>query len=214
MNKVVVILGGVLVLVLGFAGVVAMQPATTHVERSITVAATPADVFPYANDYKKFREWNPWDEMDPNIQLTYADNPVGVGAWYEWKGNDKVGSGRMDLKESVADQKVVSKVSFIEPWPSEAIATLSMAPEGDQTRITWAFDMQNNFMSKGMGLFMDMDAMLGKDFQHGLDKLPPLTETAATARLEAERAAAEAAAAEAAAAAMAGTDAAAPPAGM
>ena len=78
---------------------------------------------------------------------------------------------------------------------------MAFAPEGEGTRVTWSFDEKQGFMSKAAGLFMDMDTMLGGDFEKGLNTLTPLAEADAAQRKEAE-AAAEAAAAAAAAAAV------------
>jgi hypothetical protein len=51
--------------------------------------------------------------------------------------------------------------------------------------------MDNGFMSKAAGLFMDMDAMLGPEFEKGLALLEPLGVAAASTRVEAERVEAE-----------------------
>jgi hypothetical protein len=197
-NIVLGVLGVVVVGLVVFAGVVSMQPGEMKVERSVTVAATPADVFPFANDFEQWQKWNPWRDMDPSQKEIFSENKVGVGAWYTWEGNDDVGKGKMTITESVQDQKVVEDLHFIEPFESKAVVTFSMAPAGDQTTVTWGFVSQQDFMGKAFGLFVDMDAMLGADFQRGLDKLKPLAEAAATERVASERAAAEAAAAAAA----------------
>lgn len=195
MKKVLLGIGGVLgVLVLGFVATVAMQPATTHVERSITVAAAPADAFALVNSFDHWVEWNPWQEIDPAQKVTFSDVREGQGAWYEWHGNDQVGHGKMTIRESAAPSKVVEDLHFIEPFESTAVVTFSFAAEGDGTKVTWAYDGQNDFMGKAAGLFMDMDAMLGADFEKGLGKLKPLAESAATTRVAAEQAAAAAAA--------------------
>ncbi len=193
-----VLLGVLGVVVLGAVGLgvaASMQPDMLQVERSVTVAATPADVFPFANNYEKWQLWNPWREMDPNQKETLSEQKEGVGARYAWEGNDDVGKGEMIIKESVPDEKVVEDLHFIEPFESRAVVTFTVAPEGDKTKVTWGFESKNDFMGKAFGLFVDMDAMLGADFQRGLDKMKPLAEAEATKRLEAERAAAEAAAA-------------------
>lgn len=205
MKKVLVGVAGVLgVGALGLVAAVSVQPDEMRVERSVTVAAAPADVFPYANEFEKWQRWNPWREMDPSQKETFSEQGAGVGAWYAWEGNDDVGKGKMTIKESVPDQKVVYDLHFIEPFESTPVVTVSVAPEGDGAKITWGFVGQNDFMGKAFGLFVDMDAMLGADFQRGLDKLKPLVEADATARLAAEKAAADAAAAPVDPAALAG----------
>lgn len=181
----------------GIAVAAAMQPDTTHVERSILVAATPADVFPFDNNFDLWVTWNPWQKLDPNQVVTMSPVHEGVGAWYEWKGNDDVGHGKMTITESSPPGKVVEELRFIEPFESTATTSLTFVAEGDQTRVTWSFDQQQPFMGKVACLFMDMESMLGGDFQRGLDQLKPLAEAAAQKRIEAEKAAAAAAAAPA-----------------
>ncbi|MDP2316573.1 MAG: SRPBCC family protein [Pseudomonadota bacterium] len=193
-NVILGIVGVVAVGALVFLGAAAMQPSALHVERSVLIAATPADVFPYANDFEQWQRWNPWRDMDPSQKETFSENKVGVGAWYTWEGNDEVGKGRMTIRESVQDQKVVEDLHFIEPFESKPVVTFTLAAEGDKTKVTWGFDNEQDFKGKAFGMVMDMDAMLGADFQRGLDKLKPLAETTAMERVEAERVAAEAAA--------------------
>lgn len=168
---------GVLVLATGVVlGLAASKPDTIHIERSIVMHATPAHVFPYANDFTKFTTWIPWTELDPNQRVEYSDPPIGVGAWYSWSGNDDVGKGRMELV-SVEPLAVVHRLEFIEPFASVATATLSMKPIGDaEVEVTWAFDQAADFGTKIMTVFMDMDSMLGPDFEKGLGKLEVLVE--------------------------------------
>lgn len=193
--------GVVAVVAVAFVAAVSMQSDTLEVERSVLVQATPADAFPYANDLDNWGKWNPWEEIDTNQVETFSEPRSGAGAWYSWKGNDEVGAGKMTILESVPPQKVVWDLHFVEPFESKAVVTMTFAPEGDQTKVTWGFRSENNFMSKAFGMFADMDTMLGADFQKGLDKLKPLAEADAAKRIEAERAAAEAAAQAAAQAA-------------
>ena len=197
---------GVLKTVLSVAGValvsliavIAMRPDQLHVERSKVINAAPADLFPYANDFDQWLKWNPWKDLDANQEYAFSDNRAGVGAWYTWKG-EKAGSGKMSITEIEENKTVRSSLQFIEPFESTASVTMAFAPEGEGTRVTWSFDEEQGFMNKAAGLFMDMDAMLGGDFEKGLSTLAPMAEADAAARKQAE--AAEAAAAEAAAAA-------------
>lgn len=197
-KKIMVALAALLALTLGVAS---MQPDTYHVERSLVVAASPEVVFPYVNDFKKFREWNPWDRLDPNIVITYEGPESGVGHSYTWAGNKDVGKGKMTFTESVPNERTVADLNFIEPFESNAVTTWTLTAEGEGTKVTWGMDGTNNLMSKVMSLTMNMDQMIGADFEKGLGFLKEVTEVEAKRR--ADEAAAAAAAAEAAAAAAA-----------
>jgi hypothetical protein len=177
----------------GFFGVAALvvvilaltKPDKLHVQRSLAMRGTPELVFPYANDFRKFTTWIPWVELDPNQTVEYSDPSSGVGAWYTWSGNDDVGTGRMELL-SAEPTKVVHKLEFIEPFASVAEATVSVRPLGDgKIEVTWAYDQDAGFGTKLMTVFMDMDAMLGADFDKGLARLKPLVEADADAAADA-----------------------------
>ena len=207
MKKVLGGIAGILVLgLVGVAGAAMTQPDVVHVERSVTMSATVGDVFPLANDYTQFAKWMPWAELDPNQTVTISDPPAGVDAWYAWKGNSDVGSGKMTHTGVIENAEIKQHLEFFEPFESEAEVTFTFVPVNDGVAVTWAFDQQADFPSKVMGLFMDMDAMLGADFERGLSKLQPLAEAQAVARaethrlaaLEAEKQAADLAAEEAA----------------
>ena len=195
---------------LGIAGlvavllvVVAMQPSTYHVERSISVNAPVDVVFPVLNDMKRFKEWSPWQKLDPNMQNTVSGAEVGAGQVMEWSGNDKVGRGKMTIVESVPNERVTQDLEFIEPFASKAKTALFVKPEGDGSVVTWSMDGENDFMGKAMCLVMDMDAMIGADYEKGLEALKPIVEEeakkaaeAAKAEVEAAKAAVDAAAAQ------------------
>lgn len=202
MKKILLGLLAVVVLaVLGVLGAAMTQPDTIHIERSTTVSATAADVFPYADDFKLFTSWIPWTELDPSQTVAYSDPTSGVGAWYTWEGNNQVGKGKMS-HVSAEPTKVVHQLEFIEPFASTASSSITMVDQADgKVKVTWAYDQDAGMMDKVMGLFMDMDAMIGADFEKGLAKLGPMVETAAAARIAAEQKAAEEAALAAAAAA-------------
>lgn len=166
-------LGIVLVLLLGVGGVLvaaAMQPDTFRVERSREIAATPDQIRPKLTDLREWAEWNPWRELDPNQRTTFSDPASGVGAWYAWEGNDDVGKGRMEIT-SIDDRAVRYRLAFIEPFASESDVEIALEPRGERTRVVWSMSGDNAFMSKLFGLFVNMDEMLGSDFDRGLAEL-------------------------------------------
>ncbi len=75
----------------------ASKPATYHVERSTTIAATPEKISPLVTDFHNWDQWSPWAKLDPNMHVSYSGAPAGQGAIYEWQGNSKVGKGRMEI---------------------------------------------------------------------------------------------------------------------
>jgi autotransporter translocation and assembly factor TamB len=199
------ILLGVAVVLVALCGVIAMQPAEFSVQRSATVKASPDIAFGLVNDFHRWGEWSPWDKLDPNQKTTFEGAAMGTGAKYGWSGNDQVGEGRMTIEESKANEFVRIKLEFIRPFASTNLTTFTFSPAAEGVTVTWKMEGQNDFIGKTFSLFMNMDAMLGKDFDNGLAAMGKIAETETQKRAEAEAAklAAEKAAAEAAAAAAA-----------
>jgi Polyketide cyclase / dehydrase and lipid transport len=202
-KKIGIALAVILVAFLGFA---ATRPATFHLERSLTIMAPTDVVFEQVNVVKARHAWYPWDKLDPNMTLTYSGPEAGVGAHFAWRGNDDVGTGEQTILESVPNQKIVDDLTFTAPMEAKNTAIFTFVEDGAGTKVTWAMEGKNNFVGKIASIFMDLDAMVGKDFEAGLKSLSEVSMAAFDKKKEAEAAAK--AAADAAAAAPA--DAAAP----
>jgi hypothetical protein len=157
--------------------VVSLQPATFHVERSISINAAPEAAFAQVNDFHAWSAWSPWEKRDPNMKRTYAGAPAGVGATYAWVGNEEVGEGRMTIVHG-EPTKIMIRLEFLKPFAATNTATFtfSKTPAGNKT--TWAMDGNNDFFGKAMHLVMDMDKMVGPDFERGLAALKSAAEAA------------------------------------
>jgi hypothetical protein len=196
------ILLGLVVVLVAFCGFVATRPAAFVVQRTATLKASPDIAFAAVNDFHRWNEWSPWDKRDPQQKTTFEGAASGPGANYAWAGNDEVGEGRMTIEESKANELVRIKLEFLKPFKTTNTTTFSFTPAAEGVSVTWKMEGENNFMGKAFSLFMDMDAMVGKDFDQGLASLGKVAEAETQKRAEAEAAklAAEKAAAEAAAA--------------
>ena len=172
------ILVALAVIVLGFVGVVAMRPSEYRVARTTTIAAPAPAVFAQVNDFHKWEGWNPWAKLDPAMKQAYAGAPAGIGAIYTWAGNSEVGEGRMTLTESRPSDLVRIRLEFLKPFATTSTAEFSFKPEGDHTAVTWSMTGKVNFMAKVVHLFMDMDRMIGGNFEKGLAQLKSVVEAA------------------------------------
>lgn len=176
LKKVLIAIAAIIVI---FLIIVAFQPGDFRVQRSATINA-PADVvFAQVNDFHKWEAWSPWVKLDPNAKNTFEGPASGVGAKFGWKGNDKVGEGRMTILDSTPPTLVRIKLEFIEPFPATDTSEFTFKPEGDKTAVTWAMYGPKNFMSKMFCMFMDMDKMVGGDFEKGLAQMKETAETEA-----------------------------------
>jgi hypothetical protein len=204
------ILGGLAAVILVLVGVIATRPAEFSVQRS-AVMPVPADAaFAVVNDFHRWKEWSPWEKLDPQQKTTHTGAESGTGAVYAWVGNDDVGEGQMTIEESKVNELVRIKLEFIKPFAAVSTTTFTFKPSEGGTEVTWVMAGKNDFMSKAFSMFVDMDKMVGGDFERGLASMKTVAEAdakkraeAEAARVAAEKAAAEKAAAEAAAAAAA-----------
>ena len=153
----------------------ALKPATYHVERSMTIAATPDKISPLLDDFHNWNQWSPWAKLDPNMRVTYSGPSAGPGAVYEWEGNSKVGKGRMEILSAQPTLTSI-KLDFYSPFASQNHTDFVLEPEGSSTRVTWKMDGPNSFASKLMSVFVSMDKMIGKDFDTGLNQLKSAAE--------------------------------------
>jgi hypothetical protein len=173
------ILIGIAAVIVLFLVIVAMQPAQYRVSRTATMPAPPAVVFDHVNDLHKWDAWSPWAKLDPAMKTTFEGPQSGPGASYSWVGNSKVGEGKMSITDSKANESVRLKLEFIKPFASTAMTDFTFKPEGDQTSVTWSMSGDKSFMSKAVCLFMNMDKMVGGDFEKGLAGLKSVVQVAA-----------------------------------
>lgn len=168
------------VIIAVFVGVVVMQPSEFRVARTATISAPAAAAFAQINDFHNWQAWSPWEKLDPAMKKTFEGEPAGAGAIYAWAGNDKVGEGRMTLTESRPNELIRIKLEFLQPFASTNTTEFVFKPEDDQTVVTWSMFGEKNFVSKAFGLFVNMDNMIGSDFDKGLAQLKTVAEAASS----------------------------------
>ncbi len=172
------ILGGIAALLLILVIAVAMQPSAFRIERSATMAAPPAAPFALVNDFREWRAWSPWENVDPNLQRTYEGPTAGTGASYSWKGNGKAGQGRMTITESRPSELIQLRLEFLKPFKATNNVEFAFQSEGSGTRVVWSMTGTKGFLFKAFGLLMSMDKMVGPDFERGLAAMKGAVEKA------------------------------------
>ena len=156
--------------------VIATRPTEFRVQRSATISAPAPVVFAQVNDFHKWEAWSPYVKRDPAMKKTFEGAPAGVGAIYTWSGNNEVGEGRTTIIESRPGELIRIKLEFVRPFASTSAAEFVFKPEGERTVVTWALDGRNGFPAKAMGLVMNMDRMIGDDFEKGLAQIKAIAE--------------------------------------
>ena len=165
------VLGALALLVGGLAAVIAMRPADFRLVRSATLNAPPEKVFALINDFKQWEAWSPWAKIDPAMKTTYGAATAGPGATYAWVGNSDVGEGKMTITGSQPHERIVIRLEFKAPMEATNMTEFLLKPEGAGTKVEWTMTGTNNFMTKAFDLFMNMDKMVGADFEKGLAQM-------------------------------------------
>jgi uncharacterized protein YndB with AHSA1/START domain len=167
---------GAVVIVAAVLASAATNPDYVHFERSASIGAPPETIQPLITDFRQWRAWSPYEKRDPALRRTFSGAPSGQGAVYEWNGNDEVGQGRMEITESVPT-RVAIKLDFIRPFEGHNVAEFTLRSTRGHTAVTWAMHGPNSYIGKLMSVFIDMDQMIGRDFETGLANLKSIAES-------------------------------------
>lgn len=176
MLKKILIALAVVAIVLGV--VAAMQPSEFRIARTATISAPAPVVFAQVNDFRKWPAWSPYEKLDPAMKRTYEGAPAGTGAIYTWAGNSQVGEGRTTITESRPSDLIRIKLEFVRPFVATNTAEFTFKPEGNQTAVTWSLAGEKDFTAKAVHLFMNMDRMVGGQFEDGLARMKSVVEAA------------------------------------
>ena len=84
----------------------------------------------------------------------------------------------MEIVNAVDPERVDIDLQFIKPFKAHNTTDFILEPVGDGTKLTWDMQGPNQCMGRIMQVFMNMDQMVGKDFEQGLANLKAVTEQA------------------------------------
>jgi len=161
---VVVLIAGVLILA-------ATKPDTFRVQRAASIKAPPEKVFALISDFRRWDAWSPWEKKDPAMKRTFGAATSGEGATYAWEGNKEVGQGSMRIVESVPPSKLALQLDFLKPFEAHNTVTFMLDAKDGATDVTWAMEGPVPYLAKIVHVFVNMDRMVGKDFETGLANL-------------------------------------------
>jgi hypothetical protein len=167
------------IIAVGIVGILAFavtKPDIFTVQRSLAIKAPPDRIFPLINDFKQWGVWSPYEKIDPEMKRSYGATTAGKGATYGWEGNKNIGAGSMEILEAPAPQKVSIKLDFTRPFEAHNIAEFTLVPAGEMTNVTWSMRGPVPFFAKIIHVFMNMDKMVGGQFDEGLGNLKAAAE--------------------------------------
>jgi hypothetical protein len=172
MLKIFAIIGAVLAVGIAIVLILAaMKPDTFGVQRSAAIKATPDKIFPLINDFKAWGAWSPWETKDPDMKRTYSPTTSGKGATYAWEGNSQVGAGNMLITDAPAPSKVTLDLNMTKPMTAHNKIEFVLVPVGDTTTVTWTMRGEAPYWAKIFHVFVNMEKMVGGDFEAGFAKM-------------------------------------------
>lgn len=151
------------------------KPDDFEVQRSTAIKATPERIFACINDFRQWDGWTPYDK-DPAMKKNYRGAASGPGAGYDWAGNGQVGQGSIDIVQTTPPTLLVLDLHMIKPFEARNRVEFRLEAQAETTKVTWYMQGKSNLVAKVMGLFVNMDHMVGKDFETGLQRLKVLAE--------------------------------------
>ena len=166
----------IIFLILGFLAYVAVQPTEMLITRELFIKANPEILFPWINNSKRSNEWMPWKIIDPVLEMNYAGPDEGVGSISKWDSNGQMGTGEAIIVESIPNKLVKTQLTYTKPMQMSQIAEVSLNPPKGGTIIRWSVTGKNKYIGKLFGVLMNMDKIVGGQFETGLSKLKSLVE--------------------------------------
>ena len=152
------------------------RPDTFQIQRVATMQAPAEKIFPLIDDFTRWGAWSPWEKKDPNMKRTYGSVTAGKGAVYAWDGNKDVGQGSMEIIESTPPSRLAIRLSFLKPFEAHNNVEFILEPKGGATQVTWTMRGPVPYLSKIIHLFIDIDRMVGADFEAGLVGIKAIAE--------------------------------------
>ena len=145
--------------------------STFTVERSRTIQASRDDIRPLLTNFRNWRLWSPWEEVDKDLHRAYSGPHAGIGAQYAWSGNRKAGAGTMEVV-ALDEREAEIKLEFLRPFKSSNTTTFVLEPQGESaTRVTWRMVGPRPLLMRLLGPLLNTEKMVGGDFVKGLARL-------------------------------------------
>lgn len=151
------------------------KPDVFSVQRSAVIDAPAERIFPLINDLRAHERWSPFDKPDPATRKTYTGAASGTGSVYAWDGSGQAGSGRIAITESTAHSRILMQLDMLKPFKASNAVRFDLEPVDGGTQVTWSMHGNTPYLAKIAHVFMDMDRVVGGQFETGLANLKSIT---------------------------------------
>ncbi len=156
------------------------EPEDITIVRSAVIKAPKEVVFDQIVHFANWPNWDPWSRMDSGkMKRTMYGTDGTPGSGYTWVG-DKTGSG--DMRDSaLSGTQLLYSLNIKEPHSGGGWGYLKADDTAGMTKVTWTITMHFGRPMNAMLIFMNMDKMLGPDFENGLNNMKNYLESKAPA---------------------------------
>lgn len=169
------VLGLVVLAVAAVVVIALLRPAEFRYARSLTIKAAPEAIYSQIADFRRWPTWSPFERTDEAVARRFTGTDTGVGASYAWEGR-KAGAGSMLIKTADPQHGVLIDLHFIKPFEGDNVAEFTFTPASEGTTVTWTMTGDANFIMRCVGVVMNLDSVLGSQFETGLANLKRISE--------------------------------------
>jgi len=179
--KIVRMLGLTLLILIAFiliAGLI--LPREYRMEKTIVINAPKELVFEHVRYWRNWDAWSPWIEMDSLMVSKIEGTDGEIGSVYSWVGDPKLtGQGEMKTTAVKVNEEIAYHTHLYHPWERESDGYLRLTDEAGAVNVVWAFYGETPFPWNVGMVFINLDDVVGKDFERGLVRLKQICETEA-----------------------------------
>ncbi|MDO6693391.1 SRPBCC family protein [Aliiglaciecola sp. 3_MG-2023] len=149
-------------------------PSEYRVQRSISINGAADKIYPQVADLRNWRDWGVWYQRDPNMQVEYSGDSIGIGMKSSWKSATE-GDGSMTIIALAPNQSVTYELYF-SGFDMTSQGQLTFQQSDGQTLVTWTGTGDVGFNAINRYFALAMDSLIGPDLQQSLDNLKAVME--------------------------------------
>lgn len=158
----------ILIVIISSSVYVATLDGQFDLQQSRTMKIPTSVVYKNINDFKNWKDWGPWHELDATIVASFPENTSGVGASYSWIGQD--GSGAMKTLSVQENKEIIQQIDFGSGSTPKVYWKLNKVENG--TEVTWGMRGNNSFGEKIYWLYKGgMEKSMLPMYDRGLELL-------------------------------------------
>lgn len=176
MKRLLYILLGLLAIII-LAGIIIgmIAPTSFELKRSVTINQPAQLIWPYVSNLKMMDTWSPWTKKDPEMVNKFTGNDGQVGSVNYWN-SEVVGEGEQEITKLDLYKRVETELRFMKPREDVNQAYIDLRPSGESTEVTWGLTGETPFPANVFMYFVDLEEMVGKEYEKGLTELKTLAE--------------------------------------